>query len=216
MNWNHDATGENHLGRETDGMSGQELKRVCVYCGSKVGANGLYQETAARLGRLLAERGLGLVYGGGRVGQMGVLADAALDAGGEVIGVIPEMLAVREVAHQTATMEVVDSMHKRKARMVELADAFVALPGGYGTFEELMETVTWAQLGIHRKPVGLLNVAGYFDALAALIDHAVAEEFILPEQRDLLFLADDPESLLDALPEHRLPIVRQWITRDET
>src|SRR5499426_3609877 len=174
------------------------MSRVCVFCGSQAGTNGLYRQAATDMGRLLALRGYGLVYGGGHVGLMGVIADAVLASGGQVIGVIPDSLVARELAHTGLTeLEVVPSMHARKARMAELADAFIALPGGYGTFEELFEVITWAQLGLHRKPIALLNVGGYFDALKALVEHAITEGFIRSEHRDLLTIADDPGMLLD-------------------
>lgn len=186
------------------------MKRICVFCGSKFGKNGLYRQAAQRLGRLLVQRGHGLVYGGGSVGLMGVLADAVLAAGGEVIGVIPDALVTPERAHPgVAQMYVVDSMHLRKARMNELSDAFVALPGGFGTLEELFEVISWSQLGIHRKPVGLLNVAGYYNPLVRLLDHAMAEGFIKPRHRQLLVVADQPERLLDALVRHRVRATRR-------
>ncbi|MBM3223798.1 MAG: TIGR00730 family Rossman fold protein [Candidatus Tectomicrobia bacterium] len=173
------------------------MQRMCVFCGSQVGTNGLYRQAAVTLGQLLVRHGCGLVYGGGHVGLMGVIADAVLTSGGEVIGVIPESMVARELAHTGVTsLEVVSGMHERKARMAELADAFIALPGGYGTFEELFEVITWAQLGLHRKPIGLLNVAGYFDALKAMVDQAIAEGFIRSEHRGLLTIADEPTALL--------------------
>lgn len=187
------------------------MQRLCVFCGSKVGSNGLYQEAAAELGRLLVQRGYGLVYGGGHVGLMGVIADAVLANGGEVIGVIPEAMVGRELAHTGLTrMHVVPNMHARKARMAELADAFIAMPGGYGTFDELFEIIGWAQLGIHQKPIGLLNVAGYFDALIACVEHAIAEGFITPEHRQLTVVADQPMALLDALAQYIPLPVRPW------
>jgi len=174
------------------------MPRICVFCGSQAGTNGLYHQAATDLGRLLVRRGYGLVYGGGHVGLMGVIADAVLAGGGEVIGVIPESMVARELAHTGVTqLHVVPGMHERKARMATFADAFIALPGGYGTFEELFEVITWAQIGLHRKPIGLLNVAGYFDALRALVEHAIAEGFIRSEHRHLLTIADDPAALLD-------------------
>lgn len=176
------------------------MSRICVFCGSQAGTNGLYRQTAIDMGRLLVLRGYGLVYGGGHVGLMGVIADAVLASGGEVIGVIPESMVARELAHTGVTrLDVVSGMHERKARMATLADAFIALPGGYGTFEELFEVITWAQIGLHRKPIGLLNVAGYFDALRALVEHAITEGFIRSEHRRLLTIAEDPASLLDTL-----------------
>lgn len=193
------------------------MERVCVFCGSNTGVNSLYRHAAETLGQLLTQRGHGLVYGGGSVGLMGVLANAVLARGGEVIGVIPEALATKELAHPKVTvMHVVPGMHARKARMAELADAFIAMPGGYGTFEELFEVITWAQLGLHSKPIGLLNVAGYFDALISLVEQAVAEGFIKPEHRQLIVVADQPQALLDALACHRMPVVRKWISAEET
>ncbi len=192
------------------------MKRICVFCGSNIGVNSLYRHAAEHLGRLLVQRGHGLVYGGGSVGLMGVIADAVLAAGGEVIGVIPEALATKELAHANVTvMHVVPGMHARKACMAELSDAFIAMPGGFGTFEELFEVITWAQLGLHHKPIGLLNVAGYFDTLVAFVDQAIAEGFIKPEHRQLIVVADQPEALLDALAHHRMPAVRKWITPEE-
>ena len=176
------------------------MQRICVFCGSQAGTNGLYRQAATDMGWLLALRGYGLVYGGGHVGLMGVIADAVLASGGEVIGVIPESMVARELAHTGVThLHVVPGMHDRKARMATLADAFIALPGGYGTFEELFEVITWAQIGLHRKPIGLLNVAGYFDALRALVEHAITEGFIRSEHRRLLTIADAPATLLDTL-----------------
>ncbi len=163
------------------------MKRVCVFCGSNFGARPAYREAAEKLGTLLAERGIGLVYGGAHVGLMGAVADAALAAGGEVIGVIPQSLVALEVAHEgLAALRIVDGMHERKARMAELADALVTLPGGLGTFEEFFEILTWAQLGPHPKSCGLLNVAGFFDPLLALVEHTIEEEFVLPEHRRLI------------------------------
>lgn len=176
------------------------MKRVCVFCGSQIGANTLYQQAAVALGHLLVARGYGLVYGGGHVGLMGVIADAVLAQGGEVIGVIPESMVARELAHTGVTsLQVVSGMHERKAQMAALADAFIALPGGYGTFEELFEVITWAQLRLHSKPIGLLNVAGYFDAAQALVEQAIIEGFIRTEHRHLLTIATDPVGLMDAL-----------------
>lgn len=193
------------------------IRRVCVFCGSNHGNDERYRSSAEELGEQLVARGWGLVYGGGRVGLMGVLADAVMAAGGEVIGVIPQMLATKELLHEGVTkMHVVPSMHTRKALMAELSDAFVALPGGYGTFEELLEMITWSQLGIHRKPVGLLNVLGFFDPLAEFIDHAIDSGFIKAEQRGLMLLADEPGELLDGLSHHELPTVRKWIKPEET
>ncbi len=176
------------------------LKRICVFCGSSVGSRPQYAAAARELGRMLAERGLGVVFGGGKVGLMGVLADAALAAGGEVLGVIPEALVAREIGHNgLTTLHVVRSMHQRKTLMADLADAFIALPGGYGTFEEFFEAVTWTQLGIHTKPCGLLNVDGYYDALLALLGRAVADGFIHEKNRQLVIDAPDVPTLLQKL-----------------
>jgi uncharacterized protein (TIGR00730 family) len=180
------------------------MQRVCVFCGSSAGGRPEYADAARRLGAALVRRGLGLVYGGGHVGLMGVIADAVLRAGGEVIGVIPQALVERELAQSGLTrLEVVDTMHQRKARMADLADAFAALPGGFGTCDELFEILTWAQLGLHAKPVGLLNVAGFFDPLRGWLDHMVRETFLKEKHRRLLLVADDPERLIDLLLHHR-------------
>jgi len=192
------------------------VRRVCVFCGSSTGNDPRYRHAAEGVGRLLASRGLGLVFGGGSVGLMGVVADAALVAGGDVIGVIPHALDARELAHrEVADMRVVPSMHARKALMAELSDGFIALPGGLGTFEELFEVATWGQLGIHRKPVGVLNVAGYFDPLVALLDHAVSEGFVSSENRHLIVVGASEEALLDRLLAHRHPSVPEWIRPEQ-
>jgi uncharacterized protein (TIGR00730 family) len=188
------------------------MRRVCVFCGSSSGGDGAYTEAVVELARAIAERGIGLVYGAGRVGLMGALADAALEAGGEVIGVIPRALVDREVAHQALTeLHVVDSMHERKALMADLADAFVAAPGGLGTLEELFEVLTWSQLGLHDKPCGLLDVRGYYDALDAFLDHAVAEGFLRPDSRRMLLAGRDPGEILDRLAAWSPPDRRHWI-----
>lgn len=176
------------------------LRRLCVFCGSKVGTDVRYRTAAADLGRLLVREGIGLVYGGGSIGLMGVIADAVLAEGGEVIGVIPESLATEELRHPgVADMRVVSSMHARKALMAELSDAFIAMPGGFGTFEEFFEVVTWSQLKLHHKLTGLLNVGGYYDPLVRLVDHAVQEGFIKPKHRSLLVIEERPEVLLSRL-----------------
>jgi uncharacterized protein (TIGR00730 family) len=193
------------------------MKRLCVFCGSSQGTNPAYADAATAMGTLLAKRGIGLVYGGGNVGLMGILADAVLAGGGEVIGVIPQGLADREVAHHGVTdLRVVDSMHTRKAMMADLSDGFIAMPGGVGTFEEFFEVVTWTQLGVHRKPCGLLNVAGFYTPLALFIDQAVSEGFIKPVHRAVIVVDDDPARLLDSLTTIQLPDVPKWIRRDET
>jgi uncharacterized protein (TIGR00730 family) len=182
------------------------MKTICIYCGSAVGQNSEYATAARRLGRALARLGLGLVYGGGRVGLMGIVADAVLEGGGPVIGVIPEALANKEVAHGGLTeLHVVADMHQRKALMARRADAFLTMPGGIGTFEEFFETLSWATLGLHRKPMGILNVAGYFDPLLALLDHAVAERFLRSEVLSLLVVSTDPEALIAELRDRAPP-----------
>jgi uncharacterized protein (TIGR00730 family) len=194
----------------------RDIRHVCVFCGSKAGERPEYRAAAVAVGRQLVERGWGLVYGGGSVGLMGVVADAVLEAGGEVIGVIPEALATKELLHAgVQPMHVTPGMHARKQLMADHSDAFVALPGGFGTFEELFEIVTWSQLGLHAKPVGLLNTAGFYVPLVNLIEHAIAEGFIKPAHRDLLVVSDDPAALLDRLQTHVLPPVRRWIRTDE-
>jgi uncharacterized protein (TIGR00730 family) len=192
------------------------LRRVTVFCGSNVGARDSYRAAAVQVGGLLAERKIGLVYGGGNIGLMGALADAALARGGEVIGVIPHALVAREVAHAgLSQLRVVNSMHQRKALMADLSDAFIALPGGYGTLEEFLEVVTWSQLGIHKKPCGLLNTDNYFDALIGMLDHAVREGFLYSKNRALVLEETDPAKLLDAL-EGWEPVAREdWIFRSE-
>lgn len=183
------------------------MDRICVYCGSRPGNDPAFSAAAESVGRLLAERGLGLVYGGGDVGLMGAVADSALDAGGAVIGVIPEALSEREVAHGGLTeLHVVDSMHTRKRRMADLADGFVALPGGFGTLEELIEMLTWAQLGFHTDPCGLLNVAGYYDELVAFVETQVDAGFVEPAHRRLLTVTDDPTELLARFEAYDSPV----------
>lgn len=193
------------------------MKRVCVYCGSSPGRLEGYREAARELGHELASRGLGLVYGGAGIGVMGAVADAVLERGGEAIGVIPHSLASKEVAHAgLSQLFVVTSMHERKARMESLSDGFIALPGGWGTFEEIFEMLTWAQLGLHAKPCGLLNVAGYFDHLFTFLEHAVAEQFVRTEHQPMLMLEQDPASLLDRFRDYQAPRVRKWLGPDET
>jgi hypothetical protein len=190
---------------------------VCVFTGSNAGIRTEYRDAAQRFGRLLAERGIGLVYGGARVGLMGAVADATLDAGGTVIGVIPQALVAKEIAHAGLTeLRVVASMHERKAAMADLSDAFVALPGGWGTLEEFFEMLTWAQLGLHRKACGLLNVSGYFDALLAFADHAVDQGFLRRENRDMVLVAAAPSDLLDRLAHYQPSPVEKWIDRAAT
>jgi uncharacterized protein (TIGR00730 family) len=194
------------------------MRRICVFCGASPGARPEYTQATAELARLLVADGVGVVYGGGGVGLMGALADAVLAEGGEIIGVIPRALVDREIAHPGVTdMRVVRSMHERKALMAELADAFVALPGGIGTLEELFEVYTWAQLGLHRKPCGLLNVQGYYEGVADFLAHAVEERFLREEHRAVLMVEREPCALIERLrafePEAVLP---KWIDREET
>lgn len=198
-------------------MVDRRIGRLCVFCGSSDGTRPQYLEAAEAVGRALARRRIGLVYGGGRRGVMGALADAALLGGGEVIGIIPAPLATKEIAHHGVTeLRVVDSMHQRKAMMADLADGFVALPGGFGTYEELFEVITWSQLGIHAKPCGLLNVAGYFDPLIELMDHAMTEGFVRTDHRTMVLLERDIDRLIDHMAAYESPVVEKWITRRQT
>lgn len=192
------------------------MKRICVFCGSSPGARPEYADAARAMGRALAEGGMGLVYGGGRVGLMGIVADAVMEAGGEVIGVIPDALMRREVGHAGVTdLRVVGSMHERKALMADLSDGFVAMPGGYGTFEEFCEVITWSQLGIHPKPCGLLNVAGYYAPLLAMFDHAVAEGFVRAQHRGLVLEDTTPGGLLAKMRGFAPPGTEKWILPGE-
>lgn len=198
------------------------VKRVCVFCGANPGTNPAYAEAARDLGTRIANtkvdgQRLELVYGGGSVGMMGIVADAVLAAGGRAIGVIPKGLASKEIAHQSLTEQhIVANMHERKAMMAELSDAFIAMPGGFGTFEELFEVTTWGQLGIHRKPVAVLNVAGYYDALISMMDKARDDGFIGPEYRQLLMDESDPQALIDLVVRYESPNLPTWMTLDET
>jgi len=191
------------------------MRRICVFCGSSPGSRPEYRAATEELGTEPARRNIGLVYGGGNVGLMGVLADAVLGAGGEALGVIPEHLMAREIGHNGLTkLHVVHSMHERKALMADLSDAFVALPGGFGTLEEFCEVVTWTQLGLHAKPCGILNVLGFYSPLLAMLDHAVQERFLKPENRALVLARESPSELLQALEEWRPPHVKKWISRE--
>lgn len=193
-----------------------EIRTVCVYCGSSPGAQPAYAEAARQLGTLLAREGIELVTGGGKVGLMGVVADAVLDAGGKAVGIIPQALWDREVGHEGLTeLVIVQTMHERKARMGTRADAVIALPGGLGTLEEITEMLTWAQLGIHSKPCGLLNVAGYYDALVTFLDHAVTERFIRRPHREMLTVASSPEDMLAGLRAYTPPSVSKWMDRSD-
>lgn len=192
------------------------ISRICVYCGSSPGKKPAFTHAAERLAEAMCERGIGLVYGGAAIGVMGAVANAMLDAGGEVIGVIPKSLAVKEVAHDHLTeLHVVTSMHERKALMADLADGFIALPGGWGTLEELFEILTWAQLGFHEKPCGLLNVEGYYDGLTGFLDNAIEQQFVRDVCRPMLMTESDPATLLDQFAVYRAPKVRKWMREDE-
>ncbi|MFP4436615.1 MAG: TIGR00730 family Rossman fold protein [Chloroflexaceae bacterium] len=190
------------------------MQHVCVFCGSSPGNRPVYLDAAHQTGMALVQRGIGLVYGGAQLGLMGRIADTVIEQGGNVIGVMPEHLSIKEVLHpKLPDLRIVDSMHTRKALMADLSDAFIALPGGLGTLEELCEILTWGQLGLHRKPCGLLNVAGFFDPLLALFDHAVAEGFLRPAHRSLVLVAVTPEELLDTLASYEAPPLPKWIER---
>jgi uncharacterized protein (TIGR00730 family) len=193
------------------------LQSVCVFCGSSTGGNAAYTEAARSLGTTLAEANIRLVFGGGHVGLMGVISNAALAAGGEVIGVIPKFLVERELAHEgLSDLRIVGSMHERKALMSDLSEGFIALPGGTGTLEEFFEVLTWAQLGEHEKPCGLLNVAGYYDPLLTVFDRMVEADFLSASNRALLLVEDDPEELLQRFDHYEPPKTVKWIDRSET
>jgi uncharacterized protein (TIGR00730 family) len=196
---------------------GTEIRSLCVFCGANAGIREAYVKAAWNFGAFLAEQNIRVVYGGGNVGLMGALADSSMAAGGEVIGVIPEALVAHEVGHRRITeLRIVRSMHERKATMAELSDAFVALPGGIGTFEELFEIWTWSQLGLHKKPLGLLDVAGYYDHLIAFTEHAVAEGFLLPKHHAAMLVDTDPSRLLDRLRAFSPFTATKWIRKQET
>jgi uncharacterized protein (TIGR00730 family) len=192
------------------------LKRISVFCGSRDGSRSSYVQAAEALGQALLQRGIGLVYGGGGVGMMGRISETVKSGGGEIIGIIPNALLAREVGrNDIGELRIVRSMHERKAMMVEISDGFIAIPGGFGTFEEFCEIVTWAQLGLHAKPVGLLNVDSYFDPLIAQFDRAVTEEFAYPENRALILHETNPDRLLDLMEAYNPPKIEQWIDPDE-
>jgi uncharacterized protein (TIGR00730 family) len=192
------------------------IKRVCVFCGSNNGVKKVYSESAQALGNLLAQEGIALVYGGGSVGLMGQLADSVLMAGGEVIGVIPHALWAREIGHRGLTdLRIVETMHERKSMMADLSDAFIALPGGLGTLEEIFEIWTWSQLGLHAKPVGFLDIDGYWNGLMSFLDRAVKEEFVRPLHRGIALMESDPAALLRRFDTWKPPRVEKWITPDE-
>ena len=188
------------------------MTRVCVFAGANAGLRPEYRAAAEELGHVLAARGIGLVYGGARVGLMGVVADAVLRSRGFVTGVIPRALVAKEVAHDgLSDLRIVDSMHERKALMADLADAFIALPGGWGTLEEFFEVLTWAQLGLHRKPCGLLNTRGYFDGLLSFVGHSIDEGFVRREYRSMISVADSADALLGLLVSYEPPAIEKWI-----
>jgi uncharacterized protein (TIGR00730 family) len=192
------------------------LSNICVFCGSSTGGQAEYREAAVALGREMVRRKIGLVYGGGCVGLMGVIADAVLEAGGHVIGVMPHALVAREIAHRgLPDLRVVNSMHERKAMMASLSDAFIALPGGFGTFEEFCEVVTWTQLGLHRKPCGVLNVSSFYDPLLALFDRAVENGFLKRSNRAIVLSDANPAALLDQLALAPAPVEEKWITVED-
>jgi uncharacterized protein (TIGR00730 family) len=194
-----------------------DLRSVTVYCGSNSGADPAYGEGTRSLARLLVDARIRVVYGGASLGLMGILADTAMEAGGEVIGVMPQALIDREIGHRgLSDLRVVGSMHERKALMAELGDAFIALPGGIGTLEELIEIYTWSQLGLHRKPLGVLNVNGYYDALAAFLDNAVEARFLPAQHREVLIFEADPETLLARMAGAEPPSAEKWLTEAET
>lgn len=193
------------------------MNNICVYCGSSAGRLDAYGDGARALARSLVERDIGLVYGGASIGLMGLLADTVLKLGGSAVGVIPQALARKEVAHKSLTeLHVTQSMHERKTLMAELSDGFIAMPGGIGTFEEIFEIWTWAQLGMHAKPCGLLNAAGYYDALTTFLDHAAAEQFLKPEHRSLLIVEQEPNALLDRFVSYQPPSVQKWLEAGES
>ena len=192
------------------------IRKICVYCGSSPGKNPAYVLAATRLAKELCKRNIGLVYGGAAVGVMGAVANAVLDAGGEVVGVIPRSFAVKELAHdKLSELHVVASMHERKAMMAELSDGFIALPGGWGTLEEIFEILTWAQLGFHNKPCGLLNIEGYYDTLKGFLENAFEQEFVNPLYRPMLMTDNKPAGLLDKFAVYQAPRVRKWMGEDE-
>jgi uncharacterized protein (TIGR00730 family) len=193
-----------------------KIRKICVYCGSSPGKDPAFAHAAVTLGQALCERNIGLVYGGAAVGIMGKVADAVLAAGGEAVGVIPEALAVKEVAHENLKeLHVVTSMHERKAMMAELSDGFIALPGGWGTLEEIFEILTWAQLGFHDKPCGLLNIGGYYDHLVGFLENSFEQQFVNELYRPMLMTSDNPVSLLDQFASYKAPKVRKWMSEDE-
>ena len=205
------------LGSMARTIYAQQVQRACIFCGSSPGARPAYTEAAEDLGMLLVQKGITLVFGGATVGLMGRLADTVVSEGGEAIGVIPQALVDREIAHLGLTdLHVVDTMHERKQRMADLSDAFVALPGGLGTLDELFEIYTWGQLGMHRKPIGLMNVEGYFDGLVGFLEHAVAERFVREDHRDMLIIEEEPTPMLERLQSFDpASLTPKWIDRQD-
>ena len=194
----------------------RQIQRLCVFCGSSSGTRPVYAEAAAQLGRDLAKSKISLVFGGGRVGLMGILADSVLAAGGQAIGVMPRALVEKEIAHTSLTeLHVVESMHQRKSLMADLADAFLLLPGGFGSWEEFCEVLTWLQLGIHRKPCAILNVAGYYNGLLSLADHALAEGFLRPAHHRMVIVADHAQAALSQLTSASIPSEVKWVGKGE-
>ena len=192
------------------------MKRICVYCGSSIGKRPEYATAAKALGKALVDRNIGLVYGGASVGIMGLIANTVLELGGEVIGIIPQAIADKEIAHTGLTeLKVVANMHERKAMMADYSDGFIALPGGMGTLEELFEVLTWAQLGFHQKPCGVLNVDGYYDHLIAFLEHAVDQEYLKSQHFGMLQTAKEPDALLELLSSYQAPVDGKWITRKD-
>lgn len=198
--------------------NGETIKSICVYCGSRPGRLETYAEAATALAEALVKRNIRLIYGGASIGIMSMVADTVLQLGGEVVGVIPEALLGKEVAHTGLTeLHVTHSMHERKTMMADLADGFIALPGGIGTLEEMFEIWTWAQLGFHHKPCGMLNVSGYYDKLNAFLDHMLSEQFVEPHQREMMMVEQDAERLLDRFSDYESPVVKMWLeAEDET
>jgi uncharacterized protein (TIGR00730 family) len=203
-------------GTNSNNQPQRQIRHLCVFCGSSTGARPVYSEAAAQLGRVLANSNVALVFGGGCVGLMGILADSVLAAGGQAIGVMPRALVEKEIAHASLTkLHVVESMHQRKAMMADLADAFLLLPGGFGSWEEFCEIVTWLQLGIHRKPCAILNIAGYYDGLLSLAEHALAEGFLRPAHHDMVIVEENPQAVLSRLASVAIPSEVKWVGKSE-
>ncbi len=190
------------------------MKNICVFCASSMGSNPVYKESAYQLGKIFANQKIRLIYGGGNVGLMGVIADSILENGGEVYGVIPDLLMKKEVGHPNLTkLFVVETMHERKTKMFELSDGIIALPGGFGTLEELTEVLTWAQLGMHKKPIGILNINGYYSKLLDLFDHMVSEKLLKKENREMLLVSENPMELLELMENYKAPFTDKWLDK---